>query len=392
MNSRMPSNSEPRLYLDNAATSWPKPESVYAAVDQYQRRSGVAAGRGSYAEAISVERSIEQCRDRLCSFVGGRGVGHVVFGFNCTDVLNLVLHGVLRSGDHVVTSAAEHNSVLRPLAELTRRLDIDVSMVATDSLGEVHPEDVEQEITPRTRLVAMTHASNVTGCVQPINAVGQLTRDRGLLFLVDAAQTIGHLPINVVQDHIDFLCAPGHKGLLGPLGTGLAFIAEAAASDLATLRQGGTGTRSDEAAQPEEAPSKFESGNLNVPGLLGLDAGVRFLQEQELTESRLLTELTTETIEHLSKMQRVTIYSQPNACGIVSFNIAGYDPRELAAMLDSTRGIQVRAGFHCAPRMHQTLGTLDGGGTVRVSFGHFNSTQHVEELVQMVRMFATDAL
>lgn len=382
----MPSNLT-RIYLDNAATSWPKPESVYSAVDRYQREVGVAAGRGSYRDAEAVERTIAKTRLSICSLIGGESSDRVVFTQNCTDALNLALHGLLLSGDHVVTSCAEHNSVLRPLDAIRESKGITFTTVDVDSFGCVDVQAIQDAVIPETKLIALTHASNVTGFVQPIEQIGRLAKKCGCLFLLDAAQTLGHVPIDVGNCFVDLLAAPGHKGLLAPLGTGLLYVGKGVEEILQATRQGGTGTQSELPQQPGTLPTKYEAGNLNVPGIVGLAAGVSYISERHLTHNRHLFELSSRLLTGI-QVAEVTSYSNPNDCGIVSFNIKGYDPRELATLLENSADIQVRAGLHCAPLMHQALGTFESGGTVRASCGHFSTEQEIDKLVESVRMLA----
>ena len=375
-----------RIYLDNAATSWPKPNSVYEAVERYQRELGVAAGRGSYRDTEEVERTVVRTRMAIAKLIGAASANQIVFTQNCTDSLNLALHGLLKRGDHVVTSKAEHNSILRPLAFLQAAKDVGVTSVPVDSLGVINVDEINKAIQPKTRLVAVTHASNVTGSLQPIEEIGRLVAKHHCSFLLDAAQTLGHVPIDVHACRVDLLAAPGHKGLHGPLGTGILYLADGVENQLVPSRQGGTGTQSESLEQPEQLPSKYESGNLNVPGLYGLDAGVAYVLANDLTQDHHLYELTQRLIVGLAESPSISIYSAPNACGIVSFNVAGYDPREVATLLDASAGIQVRAGLHCAPLMHQTLGTMAAGGTVRASFGHFSNAEEVDKLIAAIRM------
>ena len=311
-----------------------------------------------------------------------------MFAQNCTEALNLALHGILREGDHVVTTQVEHNSIMRPLAHLVRERGIRITTVEADSTGLVSLEQLESAVTGETRLIAITHASNVTGVVQPIAKVGRIAKERDCLLLVDAAQTLGHVPVDVEADHIDLLAAPGHKGLLGPLGTGFLYIQPGLETELRELHQGGTGTSSELLDQPQQLPAKYESGNANVPGLFGLDAGVKFVLSENAMESSNLRDLTATTIDALSSVSNVKVYSQPNPCGIVSFNVEAFDPREVATMLDGAAGIEVRAGLHCAPGIHRLLGTFDSGGCVRASFGHFSSNDCVKQLVEAVSMLA----
>ena len=263
-----------RIYLDNAATSFPKPESVYAAMDDYNRRNGAAIGRGAYRAAIDATAIVQRCRRKIADLLGAEGPERILFTFNGTDSLNLALHGVLQAGDHVITSVVDHNSVLRPLSELRRKLGVEVTHVGANPAGKVDPLDFKRALRPNTKLIALIHASNVTGTIQPIAAVGQIAREAGVLFLVDAAQTAGHLPIDLRNLPVDILAAPGHKGLLGPLGTGVLYVRPGIEQRLASFRQGGTGTRSEDDMQPESLPDKYESGNHNAPGLAGLEAAV----------------------------------------------------------------------------------------------------------------------
>ena len=263
-----------RIYLDNAATSWPKPEAVYRAVDDYQRRLGAPAGRGSYSEAAETERIVGSCRQKIAQLLGASDPSRIIFTLNGTDSLNLALHGLLRPGDHVVTTVCEHNSVLRPLRFLAEQRQVSATYVGCDGQGFVSPDDIRRAITPHTRLIALVHVSNVTGAIQPVEEVGRIAAEHGQTYLIDAAQSLGYVPIDVRRLGCHLLAAPGHKGLLGPLGTGVLYVAPGVEQQLLPLRQGGTGTRSDEDIQPTSLPDRYEAGNLNVPGIAGLAAGV----------------------------------------------------------------------------------------------------------------------
>jgi cysteine desulfurase family protein len=384
----------PRIYLDNAATTWPKPEAVWQAVDDYQRRLGAPAGRSTYHEAAEVERLVGQCRSRIAALIGAEETQHIVFTLNGTDSLNQAIHGVLRPGDHVITSVCEHNSVLRPLRHWQDRGDVRVTYVRCDGQGYINPDDIRKAIQPRTRLIALVHASNVTGAVQPLAEVGAIARrESSALFLVDAAQSLGHEPVDVAQLGCDLLAAPGHKGLYGPLGTGVLYLGPGVDADLIPSRQGGTGTRSDEDIQPTSLPDRYESGNLNVAGIVGLNAGVAEVQRRGLGAiGEHERQLTHRLLEGLAEIRGITLYGptqyEPGRrVGVVSFNLEGFEPQELAALLDSARSIQVRAGIHCAPRMHQALGTSPRG-TVRFSVGIFNTLQDVDAAIEVLREIA----
>lgn len=377
-----------RIYLDNAATSWPKPDGVARAVERYLRELGAPAGRSAYAEAAEVEATLRDCRSGVAKLIGVAEPRRLVFAFNGTDALNLAIHGLLRDGDHVVTSVCEHNSVLRPLKQLEDEKRITVTRVGCDREGIVATEDVRHAISNDTRLVALVHASNVTGALQPAAEVGKIAREYGCRFLLDAAQSLGHLPIDVDALNVDLLAAPGHKGLLGPLGTGVMYVREGLEGELRSFRQGGTGSRSEEDRQPRTLPDKYESGNHNVPGLVGLNESVAWLRERGVAATRQHEmQLTQQLLDGLGEIAGVTVYGPRDLerrVGVVSITIAGFDPQEVAAMLDASAGIQVRSGLHCAPLMHRALGTLGGGGTVRFSLGPFNAPEHVAAAIAAV--------
>jgi len=377
-----------RIYLDNAATSWPKPEAVYRAVDDYHRKLGAPAGRSSYREAAAIERLVGSCRQKIARLIGAADARQIVFTLNGTDALNMALHGLLSPGDHVVTSVCEHNSVLRPLRFLAEQRQIAATYVGCNSPGIVDPDEVRRAITPQTRLVAIVHASNVTGAIQPVAAIGQIAKERGIPVLVDAAQSLGYLPVDVSALGSDLLAAPGHKGLLGPLGTGLLYLSAEIAERLVPLRQGGTGTRSDQDVQPLTLPDRYESGNLNVPGIVGLEAGVSHILQAGIERCRTSTEqLTSRLLAALAEMPLVTIYGPRQSAqrvGVISLNVQGYDPRELASLLDANWSIQTRAGLHCAPRMHAALGTAPAG-TLRLSVGHFTTEAEIDAAIAAIR-------
>jgi len=380
-----------RLYLDNAATSWPKPEAVYRAIDDYQRRLGAPAGRSTYAEAAETERVILSCRKKIAGLIGTSDPARIIFTQNCTDSLNLALHGLLRPGDHVVTTVCEHNSVLRPLRFLAEHREVTITYVRCDGRAYVDPDEIRRAITPQTKLVALIHASNVTGAIQPVEAVGKLAAERDVLYLVDAAQSLGYEPVDVSRIGCQLLAAPGHKGLLGPLGTGLLYVAPGAENKLLPLRQGGTGTRSDEDVQPTSLPDRYESGNLNALGIVGLESGVsHVLQTGIETIQERSRELTRRLLAGLEQIRGVTLFGPRNAnsrLGVISLNVAGYDPQELAALLDTNWSIQTRAGLHCAPRMHAALGTLPRG-TLRISPGHFSTEAEIDTLIGVLKEIA----
>lgn len=383
--------SQPPIYLDNAATSWPKPNSVYDAVDRYQRENGAPYGRGGYSAATTVGRTIESLRVELAELIGVGDSNRIIFTYSGTDSLNMAIHGVVRPGDHIVTTCAEHNSILRPLRFLEEISEgqVSVSRVAVDKDGIFSAEDVINAVRDDTRLIAITHASNVTGAIYPVETVGKFCKNGGPLFLLDAAQSLGHLPIDVEKLGCDFLAAPGHKGLLGPTGTGILYIGPDTSFSLQPYRQGGTGTVSESDLQPDDLPSRYESGNHNVPGLVGLAAGVSYVRKETIASLRnheldLMSRLESD----LREMPHVRCYGPPNAnarVGVLSLNVNGMDPQELAAILDSSISVRCRSGLHCAPLIHNAIGTTELGGTLRLSVGPFTTNDHIDAVTQLLR-------
>ncbi len=379
-----------RIYLDNAATSWPKPDSVLTAMDRFHRDLGVAAGRGATRAASEVDAVIARCRLRAANLLGAESSERIAFTFNGTDSLNLAIHGVLRPGDHVIASTLEHNSVLRPLSELRTRIRIETTFIPPGANGCVEPARFREAMRPNTKLVALLHASNVTGVIQPIEDVGLIARQSGAIMLVDAAQTAGHLPINLRNLPVDLLACPGHKGLLGPLGTGLLYLRPGLEEHVASFRQGGTGSSSEEEQQPTRLPDKYESGNHNAVGLFGLEAALAWLELREIdTVRRHEISLRQRFVDQVAALPNVhrhlTDLRHEASVGVVSLTLAGFDPQDAAVILDQEFGIQIRAGLHCAPGAHRSLNTLDSGGTLRISFGPSNTTDEVDALCDALK-------
>lgn len=394
-----PPNSEKpnprRIYFDNAATSFPKPEAVYVAVDDYNRRIGAAVGRGAYRSTIEVTDIVTRCRKKIAELLGAGAPDRIVFTFNGTDSLNLAIHGLLRSGDHVVTSEVDHNSVQRPLRELRRKLNIEVTRVPADPEGKTDPADFRRALRPNTRLIVLIHASNVTGTIQPIADVGEIARKAGVLFLVDAAQTAGHLPIDVKNLPLDLLACPGHKGLLGPLGTGVLYLRSGIEARLDSFRQGGTGTQSEDDVQPETLPDKYESGNHNAPGLAGLEAAASWLAERGVGAiQKHERALTGQLLEGLAQIRGVRLLGPSSAdgrVGVVSVAFTDVGPQRAASILDEKFGIEVRAGLHCAPEAHRAIGRLEAGGTVRFSPGPFTTPADISAALEAITQVASSA-
>src|SRR5689334_507533 len=384
-----------RIYLDNAATSWPKPEAVYEASDHYLREIGAPNGRSSYGQAMESNRIIERARRGVAELLAAGPGSHVAFGFNCTDVLNMAIRGIVRPGDHVVTTVCDHNSVLRPLRALSEDAGVQVTYVPCDGNGYISPDDVRAAIRPTTRLVVVNHASNVTGAIQPVEEIGRRVRETDAFFMVDAAQSLGHVPISMRSLDADLVAAPGHKGLLGPLGTGVLYIGPGIERHLKPFRCGGTGTQSEADRQPDTLPDKYEPGNHNLVGLAGLAEATRFLREETIEavhahHNRLVARL----LEGLGEIEVVRIHgprSTKNRTSVVSITIEGYDPQELAAALDSAYQIQCRAGLQCAPRMHESLGTAPAGGTLRLSPGYSTTLEEIDTVLNALQEVASSA-
>jgi len=373
------------IYLDNAATTFPKPEQVYRAVDRTLREIGTGPGRGGYARGIEATRLVFEARETLARFFGIADSARLVFTHSATESLNLAIGGLLRPGDHVVTTSMEHNSLVRPLYRAAQ-MGIEVTWVQGDRSGLVDSRWIGAAIRPNTRLVALSHCSNVTGTIQPIEEIASLARKSGALVLLDAAQSAGGFRIDVHEMMIDLLAAPGHKGLFGPQGTGLLYIADGV--KLVPLLVGGTGGQSAGPDQPFATPERFESGTPNTPGIAGLKAGVEFLLEADLTALRRKEiELIKSLLEGLRCIPGVTIHGPHTAeerCGLVSFTVAGFDPSRVGFHLDRDYAICVRVGLHCAFSAHKTIGTYPEG-TVRVSPGYFNSNEDIEAFLKALR-------
>lgn len=375
-----------RYYFDNAATSFPKSPAVLAAMDAYQRNCGAAAGRGGYRAAVEAGKIVEGCRTeaaRLLQIPAPR----LIFTFNGTDGLNQAILGVCRPGDHLVTTTWEHNSVLRPLRFLEDSRTVEVTRIVPDANGQVTPDALRKALRANTRLVVMQHASNVVGIVQSVEALGEMVREHGALFAVDAAQTAGHRLITLGDGPIDLWITSGHKGLGGPLGTGLLYVGPKAEEHLEPRRWGGTGTQSEDDRQPTELPERFESGNLNVPGLAGLRAALGELNNEVLEERHHREqEALAAAWEALATHPAIQLYGPaPTAIdriGVLSLNVTGFAPHELATILDEHYGIEGRAGLHCAPGVHRWLGTVESGGTFRLSLGPWLSASDRAHAIQ----------
>lgn len=382
---------EPLIYLDNAATSYPKPEPVYGFMDQFFRRCGVNPGRSGYDLCMEAGQLVEDTRRQLAGFFGGRDPQRLVFGYNSTDGLNLAIFGMLERGDHAVTTTLEHNSVLRPLYHLARDHGVEVDHVPFDGRGLVDPDDVAARMRPNTRLVAINHGSNVIGTVQPIGEIGRRCRERGVPLLVDASQTAGKLAIDVEAMHVDVLVFTGHKSLFGPTGIGGMYVGEGV--EIRQTRAGGTGVRSAQRDHLSEYPYRLEYGTPNLHGIAGLHAGVSWLVERGVhTVHAHEMALTRRLCDGLRAIDGVTLYCQDDLAdhiGVLAFTVEGLDPSDVGTMLDVDYNIATRTGLHCAPLVHEQLGTAARRGAVRFSVGPFNAEAHVETAIGAVREIAT---
>jgi cysteine desulfurase family protein len=382
-----------RRYFDNAATSYPKPPSVAAAVQHYFEHVHASAGRGVYREAVESRRIVDACRSALRKLFHARPTDHVVFTLNGTDALNLAIKAVVRPGDHVVTTCLDHNSVLRPLHALHEFAGISWTAVAVQPQTTLLDTDnVASALRPDTRLVVVNHASNVTGTLQPIEAIAALCRARGVPLLVDAAQSAGHVPLDFAGAGVDLLACPGHKGLLGPLGTGVLLIRDGVEQQMRTVREGGTGSESERPIQPESLPDRFEAGSHNAPGIAGLLAAVEWILDRGLAELRRHElDLIERLIERLDAIAGLTWFGprEPQQrVGVFSLRIDGLEPGELSAVLESEFGILSRSGLHCAPLAHEALGTLKTGGTTRLSLGPFLAAADIDAAADALAILA----
>lgn len=368
------------IYLDNASTSFPKAPTVATAMSDYITNRGININRGSYALAYDVEDIIYTTRQRLHTLFNGHDPSHVIFTQNVTMSLNMVIKGLLKAGDHVLVSSMEHNAVMRSLTQLLDK-GIAFDTIPCDSTGSIQIESIEPLIRPNTVALIINHASNVCGSIQPLESIGPICKAHNLQFIVDAAQTAGIIPIDVKACHIDALCFTGHKGLLGPQGIGGIILTKEMAQNLTPLIAGGTGSFSHLETLPTHMPDAFESGTLNLPGIIGLNEGLSYIESQgmENIHNHELA-LTQAFLEGLQSIDGINIVGKKNIqdrTAVVSIIIDGMDPASIAYELESTYHIMTRVGLHCAPRAHQTLGTYPEG-TVRFSFGYANTHKDVE--------------
>jgi cysteine desulfurase family protein len=372
------------IYLDNAATSFPKPKKVYEEMVNCMKNYCANPGRSSHKMALQADMKIIETREIISKLFNIQSPLSIIFTKNATEALNIAIKGLFKNGDHVISTVIEHNSVLRPLNRLSKN-NVEVTLLEVDMEGYINIEELEKKIRPNTKGIVINHGSNVLGTIQNIHSIGQLSKKYDLVFILDASQSAGNISIDVIKDNIDILAFPGHKGLLGPQGTGGLYINEAI--NLNEYTEGGTGSNSISMEQPIFLPDKFESGTLNTPGLSGLYEGVKFIQETGIEvihnqEMNLLKCL----LEELNKLDYVKVYGSKdciNRCSVISLNIEGLESSEVGYFL-SENDIAVRTGYHCAPLIHQVIGTQNRG-TVRISPGYFNAFEDIYTLVESIK-------
>lgn len=372
------------IYLDNAATSYPKPKCVFEAMKNYFENIGANAGRSAYRRSIQASKLVFETRESIADLIGARDSSRIIFTQNATEALNLAIFGLgLSKGDRIITSSIEHNSVMRPLRFLEKEKNIAIDVVKCSVDGQLNPDEIESRITKKTKLITINHASNVVGTVLPIRAIGQIAHSNNILFLVDAAQTIGCIPFDVDENYIDLLAFSGHKALLGPQAVGCLYIREGI--ELTPLKFGGTGSHSEFEMQPDFLPDKFESGTLNLPGISGLKESIKFIKKKGIINiQKQMRTLTGELLSKLSRNEKVIIYGTKDKAlqtGVVSINIKDKEPSEVGNFLDKEYDIAVRIGLHCSPQTHKTIGTFPKG-TVRISLGLFNTTDQIDKLCE----------
>lgn len=372
------------IYFDNAATSWPKPPGVRAALDRYFGDAGGNPGRAGHRMSIAAAQVVEEARDGLSELLGNGDPAQLVLTKNATEALNIAISGMLQPGDHAVTTSMEHNSVMRPLRHLeSQGLELTVVQCAED--GTIEPEDIAAALRPDTRLLTTVHGSNVTGTVLPVPRISAIARAHGVPYLVDASQTAGARPINVEEMGVDLVACTGHKSLLGPTGTGALYVREGLS--LRPLMRGGTGSRSDLEIQPEFMPDLFESGTMNVAGLAGLAAGVEYLLAAGVASIAAHERaLVARFLSGAADIEGVTLYGPASLearCGVLCFNVDGLASSDVGMLLDRDYEILSRAGLHCAPGAHQTIGTFPTG-TVRFGFGYANTPTEIDQALAAI--------
>lgn len=378
------------IFLDNGATSYPKPQEVYEFMDNFYRNFGVNPGRSGYDLCLETEHMVDETRKMLTNFFNGTDSNRLCFSYNSTDALNLIIFGLLKKGDHAITTTIEHNSVLRPLYHLWKFEGVEVDHIPFDSKGFVDPDDFPKKFKKNTKLVIVNHASNVIGTVQPIKEIGRLCQEKHIIFAIDASQSAGKIPIDIEADNIDVVAFTGHKSLLGPTGIGGLYVREGV--EIRHTRAGGTGVRSAVRTHLEEYPYRLEYGTLNILGVAGLNAGLKWIEKKGLSNiHEHEMKLTSMLRDGLKGVDGVSLYCQDdltNHISIFSFNVNGLEAANTSTMLDVDYNIASRSGLHCAPRVHEQLGTDKVHGAVRFGVGPFNTEEDIQKAIGAVKEIA----
>ena len=373
------------IYLDNAATTFPKPEAVYDAVMDCMKNYCANPGRSGHKLALKSAREIYDARENIAKLFNIDNPMNIVFTNNATDSLNLAIKGIVNSGDHIITTSMEHNSVIRPIKAL-EKLGIENTIVQCDKDGFLDVKDLKKAIKPNTKLIVTTHASNVCGTLIDIKTVSEIAKLHNILYLVDASQTAGVYNIDLKEVYADMLAAPGHKGLLGPQGTGILYIREGL--NINILKEGGTGSKSEDLFQPDLFPDKYESGTHNTPGIAGLNEGVKFILKEGINKIKEHEEeLCRYMLERLNEVPNIKIYGTKDAnkrASVIAVNIGNMDSGEITFLLDNEYDIATRSGIHCAPLAHKTLGTFEQGA-VRFSMGYFNTKEEIDKAIEALK-------
>lgn len=378
------------VYFDNAATSWPKPPSVLQAVEHFLREVGASPGRAGHKRTVEANRMVDETRELLAKQFNIDDHEQISFTLNATDGLNTAIKGILKPGDHVITSSMEHNSVSRPLYILEKQ-GVQVTKEKCDCQGSICVKDIEKAVKPNTKLIVITHASNVTGTIMPIKEIGELAKKHNIYFLLDASQSAGIEDIDVKKYNISMMAFPGHKSLYGPQGTGGLYVS--GGLPVQPLRQGGTGSKSDTPGQPEILPEKFESGTLNAVGIAGLRAGLRYIHQVGIDNIKEYEQqLTKRFLNGAREISELVIYGPRDAekqLPVVSFEIKGLKAGDVGNILDEKYNIACRAGLHCAPDAHRTMGTFERK-LVRFSFSYFNKPEEVDYALDCLKEITSE--
>ncbi len=378
------------VYMDNAATTFPKPEEVYQAVDHFSRNLGGNPGRGSNKATLQAGSILMECREALADLFNIADSSHIAFTFNITEAINIALKGLLNPGDHVISSSMEHNAVARPLYAMQQYFGIEWTMVPCAGDGSMEPDEVKKAIRPNSKMICTLHASNLTGTIMPIEEIGKIAREHQLLMVVDTAQTAGVIPIDVKKQYIDVLTFTGHKGLLGPQGTGGIYLKPGL--DIKSLKQGGTGSLSENLEHPTFMPDLLESGTHNTPGISGLLAGVNYIRQEGIEKihqhEQSLCRMLMDGLQAIAQVELCGPVDSSKKTAVVSFNIKGMDCGELSMGLDYYYGIVSRSGLHCAPLAHKTIGTYETGAC-RLSPGYFNREEDIDLAIRAVAELAS---